>query len=552
MTSRIGELRLHLRVPGALEPEVPHLRAAVERTVVVGVIEELERRLHAALGDRAVIRVRHLALRWTLDAGTLGDAAAVVRLGDELARDLLAELAAQPPHERLRPRSPSIVAFASERHADAARLADLADGAGDAWFHAGSPDGAATWEAVAAAGARSLEEVVGWLDRMGRVEAALALAPAGTLAQVAAAMPAHAGAVALALARRAARAEAEAARPDAGAAQPGGAAASAPAAPALAGAPDAGSIERPGGPATTTPPAAPAAADAPSPSAAAVEPLAPPAPPDDATAATAIADDGGRAAVSAASTTALPAEPARRGEAPIPPPAPTAPLDPRAAEGAPAPAPRSDGVAIETRYAGLFYLIGRVLELDLAEALWAAGAPEGDVLAHAAAAILADDGDPAWRWFGGAFDRVPLLPALPAWAIGEVSAAVQHGLGRRLVAFGVTRTPDALGAELDGLAAAVPRPAPGDPATAHLVARVAAALAALVAARLRRPPSWPLLREVVARPGRAIVTPDAVRVILSAALVDLDHRRAGLDQDPGHVPWLGRRVHLEFAGGESL
>jgi hypothetical protein len=30
MTSRIGELKLHLRVPGALEPDVPHLRTAVE------------------------------------------------------------------------------------------------------------------------------------------------------------------------------------------------------------------------------------------------------------------------------------------------------------------------------------------------------------------------------------------------------------------------------------------------------------------------------------------------------------------------------------------
>lgn len=519
MTSRIGELRLHLRVPGALEPDVPHLRAAVERTVVVGVIEELERRLHAALGDQVVIRVRRLALRWTLDPSTLGDAASLVQLADELARDLLAEIAAQPSHERLRPRSPSIVAFASERHAEAARLADIADGVGDdAWFHAGSPHGAATWESVAAAGAPEIEEVVGWLDRMSRVEAALALAPDRVLVQVAAAVPAHADTVALVEARRAVRA-------DAGAARPGGGA-SAPASTA-------GSSELLGRLAPHPIPAVPVPAGAPSPFAAPAEPPA------------SIAAIG-----TTGSAPALPVEPAPGAEAMLPAHASTAPRGMQ--EESPEPAPTRDGVVVTTQYAGLFYLIGRVLELDLAEALWAAGVVEGDVLAHVASAIVDDEADPAWRWFGGAFDRVPLLPVLPAWAIGEVSAAVQHGLGHRLVVFGVTSTPDAVDAELGALAATVPRPAAGDAGMGQVIARSAAALAVIVAARLHRPPSWSLLREVITRPGRMVVTPDAVRVIMSAALVEIDHRRAGLDQDPGHVPWLGRRVFLEFAGGETI
>jgi hypothetical protein len=358
------------------------------------------------------------------------------------------------------------------------------------------------------------------------------------LAEVAAAVPAHAGSAALIEARRTAQAEASAARPGRGA--PAGAEAEA-GARAGPGAPPAGARVR------AAEPAPPAGDGAPSPPAELDERRGDPA------AVGAPAAIGAPAPAPAQAHAGASAPPAARA-APGPHAAEVAePPSPRAAEVAePAPPPIAGGVAVATRYAGLFYLIGRVLEIDLAEALWAAGVTEGDVLAHVAAAILDDDADPAWRWFGGAFDRAPRLPALPAWAIGEVSAAVQHGLGRRLVAFGVAHTPDALGAELDELAAAVPRPAAGDAATARVVARAAAAMAILTAARLGRPPAWPLLHEVVTRPGRLVVTADAVRVILSAALVDVDHRRAGLDHDPGHAPWLGRRVVLEFAGGEAL
>jgi hypothetical protein len=34
--------------------------------------------------------------------------------------------------------------------------------------------------------------------------------------------------------------------------------------------------------------------------------------------------------------------------------------------------------------------------------------------------------------------------------------------------------------------------------------------------------------------------------------VDLDVRRAGLDRDPGWVPWLGRCVRFEFVERPSV
>jgi hypothetical protein len=59
-----------------------------------------------------------------------------------------------------------------------------------------------------------------------------------------------------------------------------------------------------------------------------------------------------------------------------------------------------------------------------------------------------------------------------------------------------------------------------------------------------------MLRTVVRRPGRLVVTADAIHAVLPLDAIDVDHRRAGLDQSPGHAPWLGRRVVIELVGGD--
>lgn len=47
-------------------------------------------------------------------------------------------------------------------------------------------------------------------------------------------------------------------------------------------------------------------------------------------------------------------------------------------------------------------------------------------------------------------------------------------------------------------------------------------------------------------PARLEMTRDEMRVVLPMERVDLDLRRAGLDRDPGWVPWLRRHVRIEF------
>lgn len=61
------------------------------------------------------------------------------------------------------------------------------------------------------------------------------------------------------------------------------------------------------------------------------------------------------------------------------------------------------------------------------------------------------------------------------------------------------------------------------------------------------------LHDLIVRSGRIVVTPLHLDVFFDPATVDLRIRRAGLDLDPGWVPWLGRvlRFHYRDTGFEG-
>jgi len=40
-------------------------------------------------------------------------------------------------------------------------------------------------------------------------------------------------------------------------------------------------------------------------------------------------------------------------------------------------------------------------------------------------------------------------------------------------------------------------------------------------------------------------------VIQPVEAIDIDQRRAGLDADPGWLPWLGKTLSFRFVGGEE-
>jgi hypothetical protein len=273
-----------------------------------------------------------------------------------------------------------------------------------------------------------------------------------------------------------------------------------------------------------------------------------------------------------------------------------------------------------TGFGGLFYLLTCALELDLGESLWRACLPEGDVLAHVAAAILGPEAtsDPAPYLFGGVEPGRPFPPVAPeqqqdvAAATGAALAAalprrglaalpeivldlVSPATGRLLVAAvpgsplvlfaWPAPAPPSVVAGLRAFLGAWPRSAPpphARPALAELggagrlrpapdarvsrnillpeapsteaaalLAQAAGALCGLFAARagaLVCPDAAALVRRYLALPARVTRTPGEMTVTLSADSIDLSVRRAGLDRDPGRVPWLARVVRLVFQG----
>ncbi len=181
-----------------------------------------------------------------------------------------------------------------------------------------------------------------------------------------------------------------------------------------------------------------------------------------------------------------------------------------------------------TNFAGVWYLARLVQDLELAEALWAVGVAEGDVLARIALAILGDDArdDAAWRWFGGAIDREPEPFELPPWALDEVAAKVASNLTRLSAPLLVEPGRD-------------------------VVTIAASALCHLFCTRAGYPTSIDRIRSQLAVRGRMLASDGAVRVFIPIEAIDIDLRRAALDRDPGYLPWLERTVKLEFESGRG-
>jgi hypothetical protein len=205
-----------------------------------------------------------------------------------------------------------------------------------------------------------------------------------------------------------------------------------------------------------------------------------------------------------------------------------------------------------THYGGLFYLLGRVLELEIARHLYFAGVLEGLFLAHAVRALLPDDSDVGPAIFGGE-PPGPLRPlaSVPDWACDEIwSNALGSTLaflrGRDLAC----PLLEELEEELDALAAPLrERISAPDERTGELVARVAALLVRVFFARLGEPASLEALAPRIEVRGTVKDRGDELAVVLPMHAVDLELRHAGLDFDPGWVPWLKRKVVLVFQPG---
>ena len=212
-------------------------------------------------------------------------------------------------------------------------------------------------------------------------------------------------------------------------------------------------------------------------------------------------------------------------------------------EAAPVPAPASTVERVPTAVGGAAFLLGRALELELGEHLWCAGIREDRAIADAIACLAppAHRNDPLLAVLGGA----PATEPAAEWAVREVLDRTRDTLGAWLARRGDARTPEQLAAALAAVVAAL------DTGAGALASGLAAALAAVVASRLDRAWDPAIARALVACDGAFTLDPDEIRIELPLATVDVDVRRAGLDADPGWVPWLERRVRVIYVPGDG-
>jgi hypothetical protein len=225
-----------------------------------------------------------------------------------------------------------------------------------------------------------------------------------------------------------------------------------------------------------------------------------------------------------------------------------------------------------TRYGGLVYLVQCLVELDAGETLWRACVSESIVISSALAAIVDDRDDPAPALLGGTspgehFDASAaqrdeivrgltrgLLSALPRRGLASPHELAAYVIGHRdtrvlavflgehlifaaptptitagretLVELGIdARLLETLRTDL-ALDAALVVAVTGGCAAALAYAR-AGELALIVQARIHDEGD----RRIVTMPMEAIHLPT---------------RRAGLDRDPGWIPWLQRHLVLVF------
>lgn len=521
---RVGAVALRLTAPASLRGADLERRAADE--FLPAVLAAAERRLRARFGASAVIRVPRLDVRLRLVAGDMVSAEAIEAVGADIAEALAARAVAMAEtkgqaRDPKRPRH-----YADQVEFLALRLAAAA--AGEVGPE-GREDPQAIWQEAAASGeaaevatlarARAFDRlapVLRWLGPERRAELVVRLGPRMPQDLVRALAPAPK--------RR------PGARPEALAA-----------------------------PESTEPETeVPRPASVPRETAAGSDP--PAAPPHDIS-----SPRRGKAAGSGATSRAVPAggapersiSPGRRIEAGQQPDPASPPVADR--KTTPAPAMPDSGrettaqtgpsreapdelVAdvdeeplydLESRWCPLLGLVNLSLRLELPERLWKVGLDEGAALAAMFARLAGGGDDPAVRVLTPRFPEPARPPeALPGWARDELTQGCREAAAELAGAD--------LGPRITALAAWY-----GDGGW-DLGAWGAALHLALAEARLGREIAPGALADVFGGAGRIVVDAETIRVIQPMEAIDIDKRLAGLDQNPGWLEWVRKRLELVF------
>lgn len=199
----------------------------------------------------------------------------------------------------------------------------------------------------------------------------------------------------------------------------------------------------------------------------------------------------------------------------------------------------------QTDFGGLAYLLNLIQKIELPEMLWCCGIDEpsflydlfreaigasdtADVIVNAVSGI--DDDETNYR-----------VSEIPKWAADEIRDKIRQ----RLSTIASVEWPSGRDtwnchetefARLD----ASPR------SWSALVHEVATALAKVFEALIWDEESRRSIRSAVSVSGVIRSDTDTIVVILPMESIDINVRRAGLDQDPGYLPWLKQTLRIEF------
>mgnify|MGYP003671115363 CR=1 FL=1 len=186
--------------------------------------------------------------------------------------------------------------------------------------------------------------------------------------------------------------------------------------------------------------------------------------------------------------------------------------------------------SLATRMAGFVYLIRPILELDIAEHLWAVGLVESEFLARVALHIAqsSDHEDPACRLLFATLP--PQDVAMEDWAANEIQ-------DKTLLA--LERCYPVASQELGWCSQRF---------ETSLVEGLASVLTTVINLRLGCEAHAPLA--LLHLGGTFRETADTVELMLDASAIDIEIRLAGLDVNPGYVPWLGKSVSIIYRGLE--
>lgn len=195
--------------------------------------------------------------------------------------------------------------------------------------------------------------------------------------------------------------------------------------------------------------------------------------------------------------------------------------------------------AFPTRWGGLVYLVTLAIRLGMPEALWRIGMPEGTALSAMLGTISGAPDDPASAALAAEFPRRPApLGPVPDWARREFCTTL------------TTAARDLAGTDLCARIETC-HAALAEDVSWRLSEWGAAVLVATLEELIGRPLDAKALTDLLGIAGEIEIGARLIHVRLPSEAIDFDIRRAGLDTNPGLLPWLDKRLEVAFGSAEE-